>query len=167
MRYQLFPRSQGMTAELHDIVKCFESAKKMINSAEKNLVSNDVLGHLVEPLAALGFVVERGKKSNEKISVPVLFGQNNNIDKKFYADALSADGRIVIEIEAGRAVVNNQFLKDIFQACLMFGVEYLALAVREEYRNQRDFDKIYTFLETLYISGRIHLPLKGILLIGY
>ena len=92
----------------------------------------------------------------------MLFGQNNNIDKEF-----NADGRIVIEVEAGRAVVNNQFLKDVFQACMMFGVEYLVLAVREVYRNNHDFEKVYTFLETLYISGRINLPLKGILLIGY
>jgi hypothetical protein len=64
-------------------------------------------------------------------------------------------------------VDNNQFLKDIFQACMMFGVEYLVIAVRKEYRGRKDFDIIHTFLETLYISNRMHLPLKGILLIGY
>lgn len=77
------------------------------------------------------------------------------------------DGKIVIEVEAGRATENNQFLKDLFQACMMFNVEYLVLAVRNEYRSHNDFEIIYTFLETLYISNRIHLPLKGILLIGY
>jgi hypothetical protein len=30
-----------------------------------------------------------------------------------------------------------------------------------------DFEKIYEFLETLYINGRLQLPLKGIVLIGY
>ena len=35
--------------------------------------------------------------------------------------------------EAGRAVYNNQFLKDIFQACMMFEVEYLVIAVLNEY----------------------------------
>lgn len=92
---------------------------------------------------------------------------NNNIDKSFNADALSADGRIVIEVEAGRAVDNKQFLKDIFQACMMHNVEYLVLVVRNIYRGNKDFEKIYTFLETLYISNRLKLPLKGILLIGY
>ena len=89
------------------------------------------------------------------------------IDKSFNADALSSDGKIVIEVEAGRAVANNQFLKDIFQACMMFKVEYLIIAVRNDYRGSDDFLKIYTFLETLYISSRLHLPLNGILLIGY
>jgi hypothetical protein len=30
-----------------------------------------------------------------------------------------------------------------------------------------DFEKIYEFLETLYINGRLQLPLKGTVLIGY
>lgn len=104
---------------------------------------------------------------DKKIHVPVLFGINNSIDKSFHADALSRDGKIVIEVEAGRAVDNNQFLKDIFQACMMYEVEYLVIAVRNNYRGADDFIKIHTFLETLYISSRLSLPLKGILLIGY
>jgi transcriptional regulator with XRE-family HTH domain len=30
-----------------------------------------------------------------------------------------------------------------------------------------DFSKIFQFFETLYINGRLQLPLKGIVLIGY
>jgi hypothetical protein len=123
---------------------------------------------IVRPyLEQLQYTVESGKGVNEKIDVPVLFGQDNKIDKSFYADALSADGRIVIEVEAGRATENNQFLKDLFEACMMFDVEYLVLSVRNVYRTHYDFDRVYSFLETLYISNRLHLPLKGILLIGY
>ena len=96
-----------------------------------------------------------------------MFGLGNQIDKCFNADALSKDGKIVIEVEAGRATENNQFLKDIFQASMMFEVEYLVVAVRNVYRGHKDFNIIYTFLETLYISNRLHLPLKGVLLIGY
>ena len=69
--------------------------------------------------------------------------------------------------ETVSATENNQFLKDIFQACMMFDVEYLVIAVRNTYRTHKDFEIIHTFLETLYISNRLHLPLKGILLIGY
>ncbi len=101
------------------------------------------------------------------INVPVLFGHNNIPDKFLNADALSNDGRNVAEVEAGRAVVNNQFLKDMFEASCMFNVEYLILAVRNTYRNSNDFEKVYTFLETLYISNRMKLPMKGILLLGY
>jgi hypothetical protein len=72
-----------------------------------------------------------------------------------------------LEVEAGRAVVNYQFLKDIFQACMMYGVEYLIIAVRNDYQKKDDFQKVCVFLETLYISNRLSLPLKGILIIGY
>lgn len=167
LRYQLFPRSVGLTLEIQKIIQCFESVYEQIDASKNTLISDEVLKILRPYLEELNYDVERGKARSQKIPVPVLFGQNNNIDKHFDADALSADGRIVIEVEAGRAYRNNQFLKDIFQACMMFGVEYLVIAVRNEYKGTDDFMKIYTFLETLYISSRLTLPLKGIVLIGY
>ena len=167
MKYQFFPRSHCLISEMESVVNCFEKIYHEINSEIHNLSSNEVLEKLYKPLTEIGYNVETGKKSSEKIRIPVLFGLDNKIDKEFNADALSHDGKIVIEVEAGRALDNNQFLKDIFQACMMFGVEYLIIAVRKEYRGRKDFDIIYTFLETLYISNRLILPLKGILLIGY
>ncbi len=47
------------------------------------------------------------QKNYDKIKVPVLFSLNNKIDKSFDADAVSGDGKIVLEVEAGRAYVNN------------------------------------------------------------
>ncbi|GMN08971.1 hypothetical protein MTsPCn9_05730 [Croceitalea sp. MTPC9] len=167
IRFQFFPRSHGITNEMEEIIECFKKVENQISSTDSKLHSNEVLDFLRPKLESINFKVETGKSKNEKIDVPVLFGYDNQIDKSFNADALSEDGKIVIEVEAGRAVDNNQFLKDIFQACMMFEVEYLVIAVRNEYRGADDFKKIYTFLETLYISSRLHLPLKGILLIGY
>jgi hypothetical protein len=54
-------------------------------------------------------------------------------------------------------------------------VEYLVIAVLNEYKFNsggrqtigHDYQEIKTFLETLYVSNRLRLPLKGILLIGY
>ncbi len=102
-----------------------------------------------------------------KLKYLFFFSLNNKIDKYFDADAVSADGKIVLEVEAGRAYVNNQFLKDVFQACMMPFVDYLILAVRNDYRGGDDFSRIFQFFETLYINGRLQLPLKGIVLIGY
>ena len=167
IQYQFFPRSQGITNEIKMVIESFKSVENEIDSNSKELKSNDVLAKVRPFLEQESFTVETGKGKNDKIDVPVLFGKDNNVDKSFYADALSKDGRIVIEVEAGRATENNQFLKDIFEACMMFDVEYLVLAVRNVYRTHADFDIIHTFLETMYISNRIKLPLKGILLIGY
>ena len=109
------------------------------------------------------------KAKADKVQVPVLFGQNGTVLKSFDADAWNHDDRTVLEVEAGRAVVNNQFLKDLFQACMMHEVDYLAIAVRNVYHanKNRDFDDVTTFMGTLYASGRLALPLKGVLVIGY
>ncbi|MDR0602950.1 MAG: helix-turn-helix domain-containing protein, partial [Bacteroidales bacterium] len=44
----------------------------------------------------------------------------------------------------------------------LHGVDYLRLVVRNDYRGNNDFSKIFQFFETLYINGRLQLPLKGI-----
>lgn len=167
IRSQFFPRSQGINQQIREVIRCFEIESDNIKTPEFNLRSNEVLEIIRPHLEELNFICESGKTKVKKISVPVLFGYDNRIDKSFNADAVSSDGKIVIEVEAGRAVDNNQFLKDIFQACMMFEVEYLVIAVRNDYRGGNDFSKIFVFLETLYISNRLRLPLKGILLIGY
>ncbi len=165
--YQLFPRSFGITDEIRAVISCFEKHYEEIKSPDNNLSSDGVLRVICDDLEAINFKVEKSKASIDKIKVPVLFSINNRIDKFFDADAVSEDGKIVIEVEAGRGYRNNQFLKDIFQACMMPNVEYLVIAVRNHYHNTDDFKSIFQFLETLYISGRLQLPLKGIVLIGY
>lgn len=167
IQYQFFPRSQGISTEIKKVINCFEQVYHKIDSDSNNLKSNEVLQELFQPLTEIGFSVETSKSKDDKIDVPVLFGLDNKIDKSYNADALSKDGKIVIEVEAGRATENNQYMKDIFQACMMFEVEYLVVAVRNTYRGHKDFEIVYTFLETLFISSRLHLPLKGIVLIGY
>jgi len=160
--YQLYPRSEGMTDELFGVVSCFDAVIDKIDSRKHKLSSNEALKQLEPYLVNQGFIVETGKTRDKKINVPVLFGTNNTIDKSFDADTVSKRGDIVIEVEAGRAVINYQFLKDIFQACMMHNVEYLVLAVRNEYRGNDDFKKIQIFLETLFVSHRMKLPLSGI-----
>lgn len=175
INFQFFPRSQGLTPEIKAVVDCFKNIEPQLRQGNVHYVSNEVLALVRPHLEAIGYSVESGKGKEDKIDVPVLFGENNEVDKSFFADALSADGKIVIEVEAGRAVFNNQYLKDIFQASMMHEVEYLILAVLNEYhykvsgseRVSYDYHYIKTSLETLYISNRLKLPLKGILLLGY
>ncbi|MGM9693214.1 MAG: hypothetical protein ACI3X6_08390 [Alloprevotella sp.] len=174
INYQFFPRSMGVTPRIREIIDCFKKVDEM-KRTDAQLKSNEMLALLRPHLEKIDFKVEKGKAAGEQIFVPVLFSENDTVDKSFAADALSNDHKIVIEVEAGRAVFNNQFLKDIFQACMMYEVEYLVLAVLNEHvykpngteKILRDYQSIKTFLETLYVSNRLRLPLKGILLIGY
>ena len=124
IRFQFFPRSQGITPEVKKVIDCFNEVEDEISSDSFKLSSNEVLEKLRPYLEDIDYNVETGKSKSDKIHVPVLFIDDNEIDKSFNADALSKDGKIVIEVEAGRAVDNNQFLKDIFQACMGFEVEY-------------------------------------------
>lgn len=162
-----FPKSSKPDDLIVSVVSAFESVATEIDSTNNELKSNEVLEIVAPGLVSLGFKVETGKKSAEKIQVPVLFGYNGRLEKSFDADAYHPSAGFVIEVEAGRAVVNNQFLKDLFQACMMHDVFYLAIAVRNQYKGMKDFDRVVRFFNTLYASNRLSLPLKGILIVGY
>lgn len=162
-----YPKSLTPTELSKSVVRVFEDASNAIDSSDHQLNSNEVLGQVAKGLMGLGFEVETGKKKGQKIHVPVLFGLNGRIEKSFEADAYHRQEDFVLEVEAGRAVANNQFLKDLFQACMMHDVEYLAIAVRNHYKKSQDFERVVGFFDTLYASNRLRLPLKGVLIIGY
>lgn len=167
IQWMFFPLSTRATPLALSVVAAFEAVSEQINSSTYDLSSNDVLALATPYLAAAGFTVELGKKAEQKINVPVLFGLNGRLEKSFDADAYHQDGGFVVEVEAGRGVANNQFLKDMFQACMMHDVFYLAIAVRNEYKERQDFKVVCRFLSTLYANQRLQLPLRGILIIGY
>lgn len=167
IKWQLFPKNKKILQIQKDVVDVFANSFSLINSSNYFLKSDEVLNIVRAELLKLKFIVELGKKKNQKIHVPVLYGENGVAEKYFEADAYNSDYGIIIEVEAGRAYLNNQFLKDIFQACVMDNVRSLIIAVRLDYKGTPDYEKIRTFLDTLYISGRFNLDLDSILLIGY
>lgn len=162
-----FPRSDQPPALAVQVVDAFIAAEAEFAARSEELVSNVVLSIIRPALEAAGFGVESGKRAHEKIHVPVLFGRNGKIEKAFEADAWHRQEGMVLEVEAGRGYTNNQFLKDLFQACMMHDVRYCGIAVRNRYINSPDYEKVVAFLETLYASNRPHLPLKGVLIVGY
>lgn len=162
-----FPKSRSTPLFLRDVVAVFEEAEGELQQKSKELKSDGVLALMRPGLQTLGFEVETGKKANQKIKVPVLFGRNGSVEKAFEADAWHRGEKVVVEVEAGRGYLNNQFLKDLFQACMMHDVEYCAIAVRNKYIDSKDFESVVSFFDTLYTSGRLILPLKGVLIIGY
>lgn len=168
INWQYFPKHSPASDPLLRVVDCFKEVADQIQSREnEGQTSNQVLAKLRPGLQSIGFQVETGKAAEEKIKVPVLFGANGKVEKSFEADGYNSTEKIVIEVEAGRGVVNYQFLKDLFQACVMQEVDFAVIAVRNDYRGSDDFAKVVSFLETLYASQRLKLPLAGILIIGY
>ncbi|HXQ37764.1 MAG TPA: hypothetical protein VN843_27390 [Anaerolineales bacterium] len=162
-----YPKSRKTSELVEQVINAFMTVADDIDSTKNDLNSNAVLNKVADQLALIGFQVEKGKRASDRIPVPVLFGLNGKLEKHFDADAYHEAEGFVIEVEAGRGVVNNQFLKDLFQACMMHDVKYLAIAVRNNYKRNKDFNDVVRFFDTLYASNRLKLPLEGILLIGY
>ena len=164
INYQYFPKNRALPEHLRQVVDIFHLQADEIDSERTHLKSNEVLAVIAPSLKSIGY---RTEPIDGKIEVPVLFGRNGSIEKSFAADGYNPIAKTVIEVEAGRAFTNYQFLKDLFQACTMDETDYLVIAVRNIYRNSPDFEKIFQFFETMFLSEKLILPLKGILLIGY
>jgi hypothetical protein len=167
IQWQVFPKNQPPTKILNEVIECFKKIEATISSDTHQFESIRVLAILRPCLEKIGFLVETGKKTAQKIRVPVLFGRQGKVEKSFEADAYDEKERVVLEVEAGRAVTNYQFLKDLFQACMMQNVDYLVIAVRNIYKGKKDCETVINHFETLYSSDRMKLPLKAVLVIGY
>jgi len=168
IHWQYYPRGSQCPSHLTEIVSVFKRHGNRISSDRKRRRhSNDVLSVVARDLKQLDYRVEIGKRREEKVTVPVLFGRNGEVEKSFDADAYNKNLSTVIEVEAASAVTGNQFLKDLFQASMMEGVTYCVIAVRNRSKATKDFDTVCRFMETMYASDRLRLPLDGILILGY
>lgn len=173
IKWQYFPRFAATPEHLKQVVIAFENAAHEIATPKHQLSSNEVLEKVADYLEELSFKVERGKSRAQKIHRPVLYGRDDSIDKAFEVDAWQESTGTIIEVEAGRAVINHQFLKDFFEACVIQDAKYLVIAVCKAYKPaslktpSNDFEIVSTFMDTLYSSGRLQVPLDGVLIIGY
>ena len=134
IQYQYFPKSSKIPDFLSQLILVFQQKDEYITSSRFQLESNTILQTLSDGIMRLGYKVEISKRANDKIRIPVLFGRNGILEKYFEVDCYNSIKKVVVEIEAGRAVSNYQFLKDLFQACVMQDVDYLVIAVRNIYR---------------------------------
>lgn len=167
INWVLFPHSVKPDDMSRSIVEIFSKSEAMIDSEKFTYESNEVLKILEPELQKLGFQVEKSKKAEDKIHVPVLYGMNGRVEKSFEADGYHPECQYVLEVEAGRGYVNNQFLKDFFEACVMINVDKLCIAVRNKYKASNDFDKVCRFFDSLYASNKLQIPLSSLLIIGY
>ena len=171
INWMYFPQNSKMPEHLNAIIKVFGDHVSQIDSDifnnETNQQSDVVLEKLRPGLEEIGYVVEKSKKREDKIRVPVLYGKNGLVELAFEVDAFSEATNTIIEVEAGRAVRNYQFLKDYYEACMMQDVRFFVVAVKNVYKDTKDFDKVCAFFKTLYISNKVNTQLSGILVIGY
>jgi hypothetical protein len=140
--------------------------------------SDEVLAILRPGLESLKFEVEKGKKAEQKIQRPALFGEMGEPGHKYEIDAYKADEGLVLEIEAGRAIKGNAIYRDLIQMSLMLDARFAIIAMPLAYRHKQKKQHTVTvevpsylsgkkLLEAIYASPRLHLPFDGILLVGY
>ena len=193
IRWRYFPRSRRPPDHLLDVVNAFMATEPKLQleyqrwtdwlatpkprSTAPRLESNAVLKMLEPALSAFGFDVE---KSGSKLPLTVLWAENGRPEKSYYADTRirhRPGAETVVEVEAGGATANNLWRKDLMEACLMPYVEFLVIAVRNEYRSldskkdrsrtNSDYQLICSELDALYESHRLNLPLEGVMIVGY
>ena len=167
IQFQCFPKSHPVSEGALLVVDAFNSVSHEVDSSRHKMASDQVLGLVRPELESRFFEVESGKTADAKIRRPVLFGEGGKPEKTFEADAFHAATGTVLEVEAGRGVTNYQFLKDLFQACVMQDAQHLVIAVRLIYRSSKDYEKVVSFFSTLYASGRLNLPLRSVTALGY
>jgi hypothetical protein len=158
------------------IVQVFRNHENSISTSAlaKGLESNYVLRELRDDLEKLGFKIEKGTVIAGKIRRPVLFGENGKVEVPYDVDGYHPIWKVVLEVEAGRAILGNAVYRDLIRACVMAEVDYLALAVPNAYRYRsggaslvsEDYSHALKQLHTLYSHDTFRLP-YGLVLIGY
>ena len=87
--FSTFPRTEPPAPFVRDIVGAFQSHEDEISTQllEKGLTSDEVLRVVREDLISIGFEVEEGKRKEQKIERPVLFGENGLATVRYEIDA--------------------------------------------------------------------------------
>ena len=176
IRFSTYPRTEPPPGFVEDVVAVFRHHEKAIATEvnDKGLKSDDVLAVLGPDLTNLGFQVEASKKKVDKLQRPVFFGENGIPTLRYEIDAYHEEWRCALEVEAGRGWMGNAVYRDLVQAAVMVGVEYLCLAVCNVYRyksgekpaTSRDYENTRQVVEAIYGHSRIRLP-YNLVLIGY
>ncbi len=176
VRFSTFPRTEPPPGFVEDMVGVFRRHEEEISTEtnDKGLKSDDVLALLAPDLREIGFQVEASKKKVDKLQRPVFFGDNGTPTLQYEIDAYHEGWKCGLEVEAGRGWMGNAVYRDLIQASVMVGVEYLCLAVCNTYKYQsggkpaisKDYGNTKQVAEAIYGHSRLSLP-YDLILIGY
>ena len=175
-KWQYFPSYAQAPIWVSDFIKVVSIHGNEVDSRMvENLTSDRVLSYIADDLASLGYQVETGKKTIQKIRRPVLFGEEGVEKVSYEIDAFHDSLGIAVEVEAGRGARGNAVYRDLIRTSLIVGARYLVLGVMIEYRHQssgkevtvRSYEDARSLIEAIFSSGRLGLPFEGILLVGY
>lgn len=175
--WSYFPRNERPPQWTLDFVNVVAKHRLDIDTTIEGMaerLSSDGVTQLLRPdLEALGYQVERGKKAQDKIYRPVLFGENGAAEVTYEIDAFHDELGIAVEIEAGRGAKGNADYRDIVRTSLLLDANFMVLALPITYRygaagaRASAYASTRAQLSAIYASQRLRLPFEGVLLIGY
>lgn len=154
------------------VIGVFAAQESTIGSevTKARMKSNQVLGHVRSGLEGIGFTVESGKKSGQKLHRPVFFGEMGQPTMRYEIDAYHDGFRCGLEVEAVRALRGNAVYRDIVQALLMVDVDHLVIAVPNYLKvsalPDKPFEQARRMLDPLFSHSRVRIP-YGLTLLGY
>jgi hypothetical protein len=176
VRFSTFPRTEAPPEFAQTLVDIFRRSESSIATIgrEKGLTSDAVLEILKGELTGIGFLVEQGKSAAGKIKRPVFFGENGIAGLQYEVDAFHPGWSCGLEVEAGRAWLGNAIYRDLIQAFVMVGLQWLVLAVPNGYRRKslgrtvvsRDYESTCAVADALFGHTRIQMPYR-LMVIGY
>lgn len=176
--WSYFPRNTRPPKWTADLVEMITSRRDEIDTEPvlavdaERLTSDHVLGRLRSGMQNLGYTVEAGKKKEQKIVRPVLYGENGRASVNYEVDAFHDELGIAVEVEAGRGTMSNADHRDILRTSLLLDARFLVLMMPKFYRygvnsSSSGYANAYGLLDAIYASQRLRLPFEGVLLIGY
>jgi hypothetical protein len=175
-RWSYYPTRDQPPEWVAAFVGVVADSRAAIDSAQvTGLTSDSVLAHLRTGLEGLGFRIETGKKAADRITLPVLFGEQGRPRVKYDVDGVHEELGILLEVEAGRGARGNAVYRDLVRTSLIVDARYLALGLMDEYHHQssgrpvvvRSYSDAKDQIDAIYASQRLRLPFEGVLLFGY
>jgi hypothetical protein len=162
---------------VYELVGVVGSAQASIDTAfvTTGLTSDSVLKVLEPGLTGIGYSIELGKATGQRLRRPVLFGEQGKELEAYEVDGWHENHRVILEVEAGRGAMGNAIYRDLIRTSLIADARFLALGLMVTYRYQSSARTLTTksyedgrkILDSIYASGRLELPFEGVLLFGY
>jgi len=179
--WSYYPRNTRPPKWATDLVGAVASHHSEIDTAPvradgaDRLTSDYVLAKIRSSMEAIGYTVESGKQASQKITRPVLFGEDGRPQISYDIDAFHDELGIAVEVEAGRGSNGNADYRDIVRTSLLLDANFFVLMMPISYHFKSGgrpqvvtgYANSRGQLDAIYASQRLRLPFDGVLLIGY
>ncbi|MEA2407519.1 MAG: hypothetical protein QOE69_1638 [Thermoleophilaceae bacterium] len=175
-RWAYYPTRDKPPAWATALVGVVTAAQQQIESSNvRGLTSDKVLALLRPGLEGIGYRVETGKTTADRITLPVLFGEQGLPRVRYDVDGVHDELGVLLEVEAGRGARGNAVYRDLVRTSLIVDARFLALGVMQEYHHKNAGKNIVVHsyndakdqLDAVFASQRLRLPFEGVLLFGY